>query len=249
MRLKVPNLAFVRGFVRRNVARCRGGLAGDQAHCLGASSSVTQLPAYGTGDRLGAGLANAAHRHAEVLAFDHHDHSARLQKAVDGIGDLGGQAFLNLRPFRVHIDEPSDLAKSGDLAIPAGNVADVSHPGERHQMMLAAAPDFDVLDQNQLVVAQVENSGQNRLGILPQSTEHLGIGSGDAFWSVTKTSSIRIFPDPDQDLAYGGNDARVIEFSDPLREVNGVNASEAVGSVGTEVDGLVQLSHRKSGPR
>ena len=49
------------------------------------------------------------------------------------------------------------------------DVADVGDPGERHQVVLAAAPHLDVLDQHELVVAQVEHRGQHVLRLLPRA--------------------------------------------------------------------------------
>ena len=151
-----------------------------------------------------------------MLALDHHDHPARLQDAVDGIGDLGGQPLLHLGAFRIEIDEPGQLAEPGDLAISARDVADVGNPGERHQMVLAAAPHLDVLDQHQLVVAEVEDGGQHLLRILPQTAEHLRVRPRDPLRSIAQTVPIGIFTDPDQDLAYRSDDTGMIELSDAL---------------------------------
>jgi len=119
---------------------------------------------------------------------------------------LGGQPLLHLGTFGVDINEASELAQSGDLALSARDVADVSDPGERHEVVFAAAPDLDVLDQDQLVVTEVEDSGQDLLRILPQATEHFGVRSCDALWGLAQALPIRILTDSDQDLAYGGYD-------------------------------------------
>ena len=53
--------------------------AEDQPHRLGAGGRVAQLAADGRGDGPRAGLADAAHRHAQVLALDDDDDPARLE--------------------------------------------------------------------------------------------------------------------------------------------------------------------------
>ena len=176
-------------------------------------AAFTQLAAYGAGYGLRAWLANAAHGHAQVLAFDHHDHPARFQNAIDGIGDLRGQPLLHLGSFGIEIDEAGQFAEPGDLAISARYVADVSNPGERHEMVLAAAPHLDVFDQHQLVVAQVEDGGQHRLRILPKPAEHLRVRPRNALRGIAQSVPIGIFTDPDQDLPYRGDDPGMIELS------------------------------------
>src|SRR5262249_29179743 len=46
-------------------------VAVDQRHRLGPGRGVVHLAADGRGDRPGTGLADAAHRHAQVLGLDH----------------------------------------------------------------------------------------------------------------------------------------------------------------------------------
>src|SRR5882724_6349387 len=41
-----------------------------------------------------AGLADAPHRHAQVLGFDHHERAARLECVDQRVGHLGGEALL-----------------------------------------------------------------------------------------------------------------------------------------------------------
>ena len=169
------------------------------------------------------GLRTPAHGHAQVLTFDHHDHPARLQDAVDGLGDLGGQSLLHLGALRVEINKTSQLAEPGDLAVAVRYIADVGDPGERHEMVFAAAPHFDVLDQDQFVVADVEDGRQDLLGILPQPAEHFRVRPRYPLWGITQAVPIGILPDSDQDLAYRSDDTVMIELSDALGEVNRVD--------------------------
>ena len=43
-------------------------------------------------------LFHAAHHHAEMASFDDDAHALRLDYLLDGFGNLGGEAFLNLQP-------------------------------------------------------------------------------------------------------------------------------------------------------
>jgi hypothetical protein len=195
-----------------------------------------------------------------VLAFDHHDHPTRFQKAIDGIGDLRRQPFLNLGSFGIEIDEAGQFAEPGDLAISARYVTDVSNPGERHEMMLAAAPHLDVFDQNQLIVTQVEDGGQYRLRILPEPAEHFRVRPRHPLRGIAQSVPIGIFTDPDQDLPYCRYNPVMIELSYLGRKVNRVNAAKLappvgadlianlVADLGADISRLVELCHRKSGP-
>ena len=89
-----------------------------------------ELPAHRRRGGDGAGLAHAAHRHAEVFGLDHHDGSARIQLAHQRVGDLRGQPFLHLRPLGVKIHQPRDFRQPGDPAVLTGDIADVRHPVE-----------------------------------------------------------------------------------------------------------------------
>ena len=151
---------------------------------------------------------------------------------IDGIGDLGGQPLLHLGSLGVEIDEAGQLAEPGDLAVSARDVADVGNPGERHEMVLAAAPHLDVLDQHQLVVAEVEDGGQHRLRILAKPAEHLRVRPRNALRGIAQSVPIGIFTDPDQDLPYRGDDPGMIKLSYRGGEMNRVDADNpAVAAV------------------
>ena len=102
-------------------------------------------------------------------------------------------------------------------------------PGEWHEVVFAGAPDLDVFDQDQLVVAKVEDGGQDLLRILPQAAVHFGVRPGDPLRGFAQTVPIRILTDSDQDFAYRSDDAVMIELSDSLGEVDRVNAPPYCG--------------------
>src|SRR6266511_1931003 len=79
----------------------------DQAHRLVAGRGLAEQNAsHGRGDGLRPGLADPPHRHAQVLGLDHDDGALRLEYVHQRIGELRCQPLLDLRPPRVHVDEP-----------------------------------------------------------------------------------------------------------------------------------------------
>src|SRR4051812_48273058 len=89
-------------------------LCADQRHRLGPGRGVVLEDAP---DRRGHGecsrLADAAHRHAEVLALQQDEHALRRQHFDHRVGDLRRQPLLDLRPAGEALDEPGELRESG----------------------------------------------------------------------------------------------------------------------------------------
>ena len=68
----------------------------------------------------------------------------RAQPLHQRVGDLPGQPLLHLRAAGEPVHQPRQLRQSGDPAVVAGDVPDVRHAVERHQVMLAAGVELDV---------------------------------------------------------------------------------------------------------
>src|SRR6478609_6827393 len=183
----------------------------DQRHRLGTGRGAVHDAADGGGDRARARLAHPPHGHAQVLGLDHHDHAARLQQADQGVRDLGGEPLLHLRSLGVDVDEPGELGEPGDLAVLARDVADVRHPGERHEVVLAHRPELDVADQHHLVVAEVEGRGQHVRGGLAQAGGQLLVGAGHPGRGVPEPLTVGVLPEGDQQLPNRGRRAVVVE--------------------------------------
>ena len=113
-------------------------------------------PAHRRGDGGRAGLADAAHRHAEVLGLDHDQHALRLEAALELVGDLGRQPFLHLRALGVRVDQPGQLRQPGDPAVVVRDVGDVGLADERHEVVLAHRGERDVAHHDHLVVVGLE---------------------------------------------------------------------------------------------
>ena len=94
---------------------------------------------------------DAARGHALVRGLDHHGDAAGLQHLLDGVGDLGGELFLDLQPLGVGFHDAGELADADDAAV--RQVGDVGAADDRHHVVLAMAFQPDVAQQNDLVVA------------------------------------------------------------------------------------------------
>ncbi|MPM33006.1 hypothetical protein SDC9_79573 [bioreactor metagenome] len=66
-----------------------------------------------------------------MLAVDHHQRATHVQVVDQRVGDLGGQAFLNLRALRKDVDEPRDLAQPCDVPGFRWDVGDVGEAVKR----------------------------------------------------------------------------------------------------------------------
>ena len=52
------------------------------------------------------GLADAAHRHAQVLGLDDDDDALHVEVLDERVGDLGGEPLLHLRAAGEDLDQP-----------------------------------------------------------------------------------------------------------------------------------------------
>ena len=86
-----------------------------------------------------------------MLRLDDDHHAQRLEVLVDQVGDLLGQALLDLQAAGQAVHDPGDLAQPDDPSS-LGNIGHVGHAGERKHVVLAHRIERDVLDQDHLVV-------------------------------------------------------------------------------------------------
>ena len=149
-----------------------------------------------------AGLAHAAHRHAQVLALDHDDHTARptasrrarrRSATVSRSWTCGRRA--NTSTSRASFDSPVMRPSV------ARDVADVRDAVERHEVVLARGVHLDVLDQDHLLVAEVEGRGQDVLGDIRRAREDLAVRARDPSGGVAQALTVRVLADGEQELA------------------------------------------------
>jgi len=99
-------------------------------------------------------LFDTTHDHAEMLSLDNDSHAPRLNLFSDGVGNLSGQAFLHLKPPGEHVDKTWNLAEPDYAAV--RDVTDVAFSEKRQKVMLAQAENFDVADDDHLVISDVK---------------------------------------------------------------------------------------------
>src|SRR5438045_2897397 len=97
---------------------------------------------------------DSTHHHAQMPRFADHTDALWLDDFLNGFGDLGCQALLNLQPPREDFHQSGQLAESDDLSV--RNVSDVYLPEERQHVMLAEAEHLDIFDYDHLVIVHGE---------------------------------------------------------------------------------------------
>src|SRR5947208_7514818 len=117
--------------------------------------------AAGEGHR--AMLGDAAHRHAGMLGLDHHGNAAGFEDLVDRGRDLRGEMLLGLQPPREDVGQPRQLRQAHHPL--DRRIGDMRTAVERHHVVLALRGEFDVADEDEIVIAG---------GLAKGAVEHLG---------------------------------------------------------------------------
>src|SRR6266511_3357351 len=165
------------------------GMAPDEAHGLGSGRGIVlEHSPDGRGDGQRTRLLHAAHRHAQVLGFDHDEHVRRE-----------------------HFDEPRELRQPGDPTVVRRDVRDVRAPGERDQVMFTVAVQGNVAHHHHLVVVGFERRDDVAAGIFQQPAEDLLVHVGDPPRRVTQAVTVGVFADGLEDLPHGALDARLVD--------------------------------------
>jgi len=136
--------------------------------------------------------------------------------------------LLDLGPFGNFLDDAGELAESGDLT--AGEIADVGDSHEGEEVMLAHAIEADVADEDDFVVAFLENSGEVVRGRGMESGEEFGVHASNTSRRFEQTFAIGIFPDCGENLTDGPFDPGEID---------------GAGGFGVGVRGIGAVRHRK----
>ena len=144
-----------------------------------------------------------------MLGLDHHRHAVRLERFHDRLGDLAGQAFLNLGAAGVCLDHPRQLADADDP--PLGEVADVGLAVEGEQVVLAHAVEGDVAQDDHLIVRNLEAHLEVVGGVLVEALEYLGVHLGDAPGRLDQALAGGVVPDRLEHLDDGRANARLVD--------------------------------------
>ena len=126
---------------------------------------------HGGGDHAGVLFFYAAHHHAQVAGFDDDADAGGFQGVHEGAGDLVGEAFLHLQAAGEEVGEAGQFADTDDAS--AGDVADVADAEKGQQVVFANRVDFDVADDDHVVVFCFEN------GVLEEFGGGFGRGGAD----------------------------------------------------------------------
>ena len=121
--------------------------------------------------------------------------------SIERVGDLRRETLLHLRAAGEDVDEAGDLGQPRDVAVVASGCSRRVRRRERHQVVLAHRPHLDVLDQHQLVVADVERGREDLARVLVHAGQQLGVRLGDAARGVTQPVAVGVLADRDQQLA------------------------------------------------
>ncbi len=118
----------------------------------------------------------------------------------DGVGDLRGEALLHLQAAGEDIDEARDLGEADDLAV--GDVGDVRLAEEGQQVVLAEGEEFDVLDDDHLVVVDVEEGGvEDGVDVHGVAAGEEGHGFFHALGGVEEAVAGGVFADAEEQFA------------------------------------------------
>src|SRR4051812_10948048 len=118
---------------------------------LAGQRPVAKAAEHAAGYKVGVRLVHTSRRHAVMRWLDNDADTLWFQHGVDGVGDLGGQLFLNLEAPGIDVDDARPLADANHAAI-----WNVGHPGpadDRRHVVLAMAVETDAAQHDHLVIA------------------------------------------------------------------------------------------------
>src|SRR5262249_57999801 len=147
-----------------------------------------ELGGYG-GD---IGFLHAADRHALMYGLDHHRHALRLQRLVDGLGDLRRHGLLGLQAPGEHLDHAGKLGDTDDAV--GREISYMRLADERDHVMFAMRMQLDIAQHYDVVITGdlVEGAGQHVEWALVVASEELVIGANDALWRLAQAFASRI---------------------------------------------------------
>jgi hypothetical protein len=147
-------------------------LAVYEAHGLLAGALVFSVQAaHRAGNGHAPRLLYAPDRHTQVVGLYNDDGALGPEALVQGVGDLGGKALLELRTAGVTLYHPGQLRKPHNLTV--GYVADVGFAYHRQEMVLTGRIERYVSNEDHLVVILLKPDGQllGRIYVQPREEE------------------------------------------------------------------------------
>ena len=86
--------------------------------------------------------------------FDDYGHAQRVQGILDAVSDLFRKTLLDLQPAGIGFHDAGDFAQAGNLSL--GDICHMRFADEGEHMVLAEGEEFDVLDDDHVVVGLLE---------------------------------------------------------------------------------------------
>src|SRR6478752_1771773 len=207
--------AVMAAIVSRSVVRVSGRRSlvalEHERHGLCSSGRVAQLAAHRRGDGARAGLADAAHGHAEVLRLEDDDDALHVEVLDERVGDLRREPLMHLRAPGEDVDETRELGQSGDSPVLARDVADVRHPVEGHEVVLARAVELDVPHDDELLVVDLERRAEHVGRRHVEAGVDLGERPGHPARGVEQALAVGVLTDGEEQLPDGRLGARLVD--------------------------------------
>jgi len=139
----------------------------------------------------------AAHHHAQMAGFDDYADALRFDDFLDGLGNLGSEALLNLEAAREKLDQTRHFAQADDFAV--GDIGDVHFAEEGQHVVFTQAEHFDVFDDDHFVVADGEERAfEQGFGIFGVAAGEELHGFANALGSLLKAFAVGIFAEADE---------------------------------------------------
>jgi hypothetical protein len=190
-----------------------------QGERLGTRRRVLQKhAAHGRGHGQRPRLAHAAHRHAEVFGLDADHYALRADRGHHGVGDLGGQALLDLRAVRGDLDGAGQLGQPGDAPL-ARHIGDVRPADEGQQVVLAHRVERNVPDDDHFVGVALEDLVDLLGGGPADAPEQFREGAGHSGRGLAQAIPIGVLADRLEHHADGPLDLRRIVAQGPAQLV------------------------------
>ena len=156
----------------------------------------------GGGDRHRVGLLDTADGHTEMLRFDHHEHTDRLEFVFERGGDLTGELLLHLQPLREAVDKTGQLGKSGEAAGASRQVCNVGNTAEGQQVVLAHGRKRDVPDEHDFIVVNIKGAAEVLGRVFLHALEQFGPHLGDTTGRILQAFPIRVFADRNEEFSH-----------------------------------------------
>src|SRR5579863_10507606 len=134
-----------------------------------------------------------------MASFDDDADALGLDYFLDGFGDLGSEALLNLQAAGEEFDQARNFAEADYFAV--RYVGYVHFAEEWQHVVLAEAEHFDVFDDDHFVVGfGEERAFEQGFGIFGVTAGEKLHGLADALGSLLKAFAVGVFAEADEDF-------------------------------------------------